>query len=389
MKSSHQKNNQPDSPASHSFFSKGAGEAFFSKKTVENSDSFFKSSGIQPSLEVGRPDDPYEKEADAVASEVVNGLHEKNNVQQQLSSMGLQQMRIQPLPVNKRISRKPQRAVVKEAFYLQKKCSHCNEEEKAQMKAGHIQFDGGGAAVSSEIETEIQNMKGGGNAMDEATKQNMESSFGADFSKVRVHTGSQAVQMSQQLNAHAFTVGSDIFFNKGRYQPQSKAGAGLLAHELAHTIQQGSVLQNKEMNSGSQDMLYRQLFGHEISLGNIKKEAEADRKKISKKGLGVQLQRCSETGPPVRVRYTSYGGTGFTPQSGGGSCAAYCACAENDAHGRPITAGQNRYTGYRPRNGNCPPGLEIVWQGNTITSETPLDTAPCTYGIGQTRSGCN
>jgi hypothetical protein len=67
----------------------------------------------------------------------------------------------------------------------------------------------------------------------------MESAFGADFSGVRVHTGSEAVQMSQDLNAHAFTHGSDVYFNSGKYSPSTTEGGRLLAHELTHTVQQG------------------------------------------------------------------------------------------------------------------------------------------------------
>lgn len=68
----------------------------------------------------------------------------------------------------------------------------------------------------------------------------MEQSFGADFNEVRVHTDSQAVQMSQDIGAHAFTHGNDIYFNDNQYNPKENSGQHLLAHELTHTIQQGS-----------------------------------------------------------------------------------------------------------------------------------------------------
>ncbi len=68
----------------------------------------------------------------------------------------------------------------------------------------------------------------------------MESGFGADFSQVRVHTDDRAVSLSQDLSAQAFTHGSDIYFNQGKYDPGSSAGSHLLAHELTHTVQQGA-----------------------------------------------------------------------------------------------------------------------------------------------------
>lgn len=71
----------------------------------------------------------------------------------------------------------------------------------------------------------------------------MEPRFGADFSAVRVHTGSRAENMNQQVGARAFTLGSDIYFGRGQYAPESTAGRGLIAHELTHTIQQGATSQ--------------------------------------------------------------------------------------------------------------------------------------------------
>ena len=66
----------------------------------------------------------------------------------------------------------------------------------------------------------------------------MESRFGRDFSPVRVHTDAQAAASAQAVHARAFTVGQDVVFGKGQYAPGSTAGRLLLAHELAHTIQQ-------------------------------------------------------------------------------------------------------------------------------------------------------
>jgi len=66
----------------------------------------------------------------------------------------------------------------------------------------------------------------------------MESAFGHDFSRVRVHTDGRAAALSANLNARAFTVGSDIAFAPGEYRPGSIVGEALIAHELAHVVQQ-------------------------------------------------------------------------------------------------------------------------------------------------------
>jgi hypothetical protein len=96
-----------------------------------------------------------------------------------------------------------------------------------------------GIAPSS-VESSLASSKGGGMGLPEKTRSEMESGFGADFSNVKIHTDSNAVQMSKDLNAQAFTHGSDIYFNQNKYDTGSTAGKHLLAHELTHTIQQGA-----------------------------------------------------------------------------------------------------------------------------------------------------
>ncbi|NVK64911.1 MAG: DUF4157 domain-containing protein [Flavobacteriales bacterium] len=93
---------------------------------------------------------------------------------------------------------------------------------------------------TSNLENNLQSSKGGGSPMDDSTRSQMESGFGADFSGVRIHNDSNAVQMNKDLGAQAFANGNDIYFNEGKYNPSSKDGQHLLAHELTHTIQQGA-----------------------------------------------------------------------------------------------------------------------------------------------------
>ena len=77
-----------------------------------------------------------------------------------------------------------------------------------------------------------------GSPLPAPARNEMEGAFGADFSSVRIHTNSGAAQLSRSLKAQAFTYGDDIFFDQGKYDPESVSGKQLLAHELAHTIQQ-------------------------------------------------------------------------------------------------------------------------------------------------------
>lgn len=83
----------------------------------------------------------------------------------------------------------------------------------------------------------------GGSPLPSAVRSFMEPRFGADFGRVRIHTGAAAAQQSAALNANAFTVGEHIYFGRDKFQPQSAGGQELIAHELTHTIQQGAAIQ--------------------------------------------------------------------------------------------------------------------------------------------------
>lgn len=77
-----------------------------------------------------------------------------------------------------------------------------------------------------------------GQPLDPTTRVFMESRFGHDFSHVRVHTGTRAVKSAQTVSAQAYTVGRDVVFGAGQYNPGTLHGQALMAHELTHVIQQ-------------------------------------------------------------------------------------------------------------------------------------------------------
>ena len=82
-------------------------------------------------------------------------------------------------------------------------------------------------------------LQSSGRPLDKATRAYFEPRFGADFSRVRVHTDAQAAESARGVNALAYTVGDRIAFAEGHYAPHTSDGRRLLAHELAHTVQQG------------------------------------------------------------------------------------------------------------------------------------------------------
>ncbi len=175
---------------------------------------------VQKKLSIGASDDKYEVEADRMADKV----------------MGM--------------SDTPVKTSKQTGALVQRKCSACKKEEGIQKKplaesvTPMIQKSSQGSSTgeaSSALTQQIGSSKGNGNTMDTDTKNFMESRFGTDFSQVAIHTDSQAVKMSRELNAQAFTVGNDIYFNEGMYSPNTTSGKHLLAHELTHTLQQKSI----------------------------------------------------------------------------------------------------------------------------------------------------
>ena len=120
---------------------------------------------------------------------------------------------------------------------------HVRLKPLASQVTPFIQAKGdGGGAVSDSVSSQIKGSMGGGNVMDGGTKSFMESRFGADLSDVKIHNSDESAQLSQALNAKAFTVSNNIYFNKDQYQPGTDAGKHLLAHELTHTFQQGAAI---------------------------------------------------------------------------------------------------------------------------------------------------
>ena len=94
--------------------------------------------------------------------------------------------------------------------------------------------------VAPEIEESIQQAKGGGQPLDQSVRGQMESTFGGSLDHVRVHTDAQSDTLNRALSARAFTVGSDIFFRQGAYNPGASSGRELIAHETTHVVQQGN-----------------------------------------------------------------------------------------------------------------------------------------------------
>ncbi|WP_375472887.1 DUF4157 domain-containing protein [uncultured Nostoc sp.] len=172
----------------------------------------------QAKLTVGEPGDKYEQEADWMANQVMRMI-----VPDKLNAPTIQ-------PVQNS---------------LQRQCTACEEEEeKVQTKPSLQSATDTGLQTGDNIESRLNSSKGGGNPLPDEVRSFMEPRFGHDFSQVRVHTGSEAVQMNRDLSAQAFTHKQDIYFGAGK----SPAKDALTAHELTHVVQQTGAVQTKQVS---------------------------------------------------------------------------------------------------------------------------------------------
>lgn len=105
------------------------------------------------------------------------------------------------------------------------------------------------AEIPLELSDSIKQNLHGGQPLPMSVRGFVEPRFGADFSRVRIHTNESAAALSDRLHADAFTVGQHIFFAKGKYKPETPEGRELIAHELTHTVQQGEAVRRDEKKS--------------------------------------------------------------------------------------------------------------------------------------------
>jgi hypothetical protein len=181
---------------------------------------------IQTKLTVGPPGGRYEQEADRVAEQVMGMTNRSPAVQRQEE----EELQTKPL-----IQRQEDEEEIQTRPLVQRQ--EGEEEEEVQTKP-LLQRQAGGFEAGPEIEGRLAASRGAGSPLPDEVRTFMEPRFGADFGGVRVHTGSDAADLSRSLNAQAFTHGQDIYLGGGRYDPGTSAGKRLLVHELTHVVQQ-------------------------------------------------------------------------------------------------------------------------------------------------------
>ncbi len=116
------------------------------------------------------------------------------------------------------------------------KCAACEDKDKKTLQRAST-----GTAPASVPSIVNRSLDSPGRPLDAPTRAFMEPRFGHDFSGVRIHADSIAAESARAVSARAYAVGQDIAFAAGQYQPSTPEGVALIAHELAHTVQQGGL----------------------------------------------------------------------------------------------------------------------------------------------------
>ncbi len=201
---------------------------------------------IQAKLQVSQPGDPLEMEADRVADQVMRmavptirptplfGKFDDGLAQRQEGS--LEEAAGEEDDEEHMAQAKLVSATT--TPLVQRQVNPDDGDEAIQTKRAEAHT---GSAAAQAADPQALPANGSGRPLDPATRSYMEPRFGHDFSQVRVHTDARAAESARAVNARAYTLGQDVVFGAGQYAPGTADGNRLLAHELAHVVQQGGV----------------------------------------------------------------------------------------------------------------------------------------------------
>jgi len=169
---------------------------------------------IQPKLRIGAANDKYEQEADRVADQVMG------------------------MPDGQGMDSRTQISGLASGSSIQRRCTGCQQKPEEGNRLQAKASPGHAPAITPSVASGIQSLKGSGQPLPASSRGYFEPRFGHDFSRVRIHVDNRAASMADSIGARAFTLGQNVVFGDGQYQPDSREGRRLIAHELAHTVQQ-------------------------------------------------------------------------------------------------------------------------------------------------------
>ena len=202
---------------------------------------------IQAKLTIGQPNDKYEQEADRVAHQVVHQINtsQTQGIQKEAAPEEKEEENVQPKLESETFSPQVNGLMLKPDRGDMTPEAMTTVEVLRRMPSLQTVGEVEGNATA-EFESSLQSTRGSGQPLADKIRQPMEKSFGTDFSQVKVHTDPKSDRLNQSIQAKAFTTGTDIYFKQGQYNPSTRGGQELIAHELTHVMQQnGNGLQRK------------------------------------------------------------------------------------------------------------------------------------------------
>lgn len=240
-------------------------------------------------MTVGAVGDQHEQEADRVAGAVVDQIHspspEPAGEQQAVQRMGQEEEELQAKPLQRMededelqmspLTESIQRMEEDEGELQMKPLQRAAlGEEELQMKPLVQRVGAEGGEVSADFESELNAALGGGQSLAPDLQAQMGQAMGADFSGVRVHTDGRSDGLNRSVEARAFTTGQDLFFKRGEYQPGSRGGQELIAHELTHVMQQNNVQLRRESVDNQAGILIKggRLFSPSVQLTRLNED---------------------------------------------------------------------------------------------------------------------
>ncbi|MFL5766188.1 MAG: DUF4157 domain-containing protein [Bacteroidia bacterium] len=275
---------------------------------------------IQPKLEISNPQDKAEQQADKVAEGVMKGD-----------------------------------ATVSQKVLSEKATSEISTKGDGDVTQTTDSFDG-----------KLQGTKGQGQKLDTIQRKELESHTGTDLSSVNIHTNSNASEMSESINAKAFTHGQDIYFKEGQYNPSSNEGKSLLAHEVAHTVQQKNGVQRMIQRQTSQSVTLNtnstlpgaNTFGTNSFTSKVNGQIKSF--KIKNGFMSADILVSGVKAKCLKEIQVCY----FTPTTG-------------KPGGKEITVGAKKYQGFVDGGRNCP---DVTIAGGEVGDAT----RPYLYGPSMT-----
>ncbi len=287
-----------------------------------------------------------------------------------------------------------------QAGLLQRKCAcggtpgRGGECEECRKKPVTLQRRAASPDERAEVPPIVHDvLRSPGQPLDPPTREFMESRFGHDFSRVRVHTDAKAAESARAVSALAYTLGRGIVFGAGHYAPTTQEGKRLLAHELAHAVQQetGVALQPHLESSPSEDLDQEASHAADAILSNepvrplspasymVQREAAGPPDAWT---AGVPAAAGPAASPPTVGEEPEPTGTPTFPVTGKATC--FCDVADTGVKGGTVACGgitcpdeKTKFAAWPNLNDRC---KKITKEGPNVPRVTCGSTLKLTYG---------